>query len=55
MGSILSKLSSAQLQDAWRLTVHHDYEAAQAFDLELSERLGAALELELAAQIAEAA
>lgn len=50
--NLLSKLSTADLKDAWRLTVHTDIETATAYDLELSERLGRELEAELAAEAA---
>lgn len=49
----LSKLSTAELKDFWRLTVHWNREAAQAIDFELSERIGA--ELEASMYAAEAA
>lgn len=50
--SLLTKLSIADLKDAWRLTVHTDIDAATAYDLELSERLGAELEAALAQEAA---
>lgn len=52
MASLLSKQSTEQLKDHWRLVVHADIDAATALDLEISERLGAEL---LAALDSEAA
>lgn len=50
--NMLGRLSTEQLKDFWRLTVHWNPEAAQAIDFELSERIGAELEASMNAAAA---